>query len=722
VALTDVVSYSLPSHDPPLSGKSRSIMSNNETNRSAAHRQRLRLQSDVPQWMGYWLLLGMWWLLVGLAASPVGDKIWNRGKPYHDSLLVLFVLPALWWVWKRRAEFARRFIQAAEGPLLLLFLAGAAVSVAWANYGHLGDAVIVLLYIGLFVMIWAALVVGNPQWFQRLLFLAGIGLALSALFAMTSFRSLTSDTWQEQGRLVAFGSLDNPNLAAFAYGAALVWLMQSAVRKRLLQVLQLAAVLVLSVFIVMTFSRAAWLAIVVSQICMLLTVRHRHIKWRAMVALIGTVVALALGGWHYVEERGMSYRPQILHQAWDLIEAHPWGGLGMGSRYTIQLGDQVWLHSHNVFSHLAIILGVPGLLVWSALWLVVGWRGWRFRHIATGRCLLALWVYASVAFQFDAPDVLEKPSVEWLLGWLPIAISMGLAWRMHYAADAAKPSRVSLIVLTYNWPNALQQVLRSIAAQTRLPDEVIVADDGSTGATREVIEAMRSAFPVPLLHVWQEDLGFRAARARNEGIAASSGVYVVLIDGDMVLHPSFVADHLMLAARGHFLQGGRFKTTAQETARLLAGGRPIFAPWAAADFHVFDGIRRIYALRAPWLARWKANGRNGGRVMSCNMSFWRSDLLRVNGFDERMEGYGAEDRELAARLGNAGVRRRQVKWAALAAHLEHATRAQPDVDDMSLPNNRLFRATLTEHITRCECGIDRHPPPPVGAEAAHAIN
>ena len=83
-----------------------------------------------------------------------------------------------------------------------------------------------------------------------------------------------------------------------------------------------------------------------------------------------------------------------------------------------------------------------------------------------------------------------------------------------------------------------------------------------------------------------------------------------------------------------------------------------------------------------------------------------SDL--VNGFDERMEGYGAEDRELAARLGNAGVKRRQLKWAALALHLEHPSRAQPDVDDMSLPNNRLFRATVEQRITRCELGMDGH--------------
>jgi hypothetical protein len=107
----------------------------------------------------------------------------------------------------------------------------------------------------------------------------------------------------------------------------------------------------------------------------------------------------------------------------------------MGSRYTIQVGDQVWQHSHNIFSHTAIMLGLPAMLLWLAIWLIVGWRGWQFRHLAMGRCLLALWIYASVAWQFDAPELMQKPDVEWLLGWLPLSISMGLAWRMSDMAD-----------------------------------------------------------------------------------------------------------------------------------------------------------------------------------------------------------------------------------------------------------------------------------------------
>jgi len=268
--------------------------------------------------------------------------------------------------------------------------------------------------------------------------------------------------------------------------------------------------------------------------------------------------------------------------------------------------------------------------------------------------------------------------------------------------------KVSVVVITYNWPEALERVLEGLARQTELPYEVVVADDGSRPDTAALIARLAPTYPVPLRHQWQEDQGFRAARARNRGIAVSRGDYVILLDGDMLVHPRFIADHLMLAERGYFLQGGRLKATPEESQRLLAGGKPVFSPWVQANFDEFDGTRRLYAFRAPLLARWKARSRNGGRVMSCNMSFWRDDLLRVNGFDERMEGYGAEDRELAARLENTGLKRRALKWAALAEHLWHNSRSPPDVDDMDLPNNRLFMATRTDGITWCERGISQH--------------
>jgi len=274
---------------------------------------------------------------------------------------------------------------------------------------------------------------------------------------------------------------------------------------------------------------------------------------------------------------------------------------------------------------------------------------------------------------------------------------------------------ISLVVLTYNWPQALERVLESVAAQSRLPDEVIVADDGSREDTRALVARIARNFPCRIAHVWHEDLGFRAARARNLGIAAARGDYVILIDGDMLLHPQFIADHERLAVPGHALQGSRLNASESETQRLLAGGRARFSPLMPGRFPPHRAIRSLL------LARWKARSSSGGRIFSCNMSAWREDLLRLNGFDERFEGYGGEDQELAKRLRHAGIRRRQLKFAGLAIHLHHASRAPQDPNDMSLPNNRLLAETMATRAVRCARGIDAHvaelsdPPPDLRA-------
>ncbi|WP_266159495.1 glycosyltransferase family 2 protein [Dyella silvatica] len=277
-----------------------------------------------------------------------------------------------------------------------------------------------------------------------------------------------------------------------------------------------------------------------------------------------------------------------------------------------------------------------------------------------------------------------------------------------------KPSEasVSLMVSTYNWKAALALVLRSVATQSRLPDEVIVADDGSQEDTAALLRDIAQDFPVPLRHVWQPDEGFRLARSRNRGIAAARGDYLIQIDGDMVLHRHFVADHMRLARPGRFFQGTRIRTTEAETARLLAGGKPRFG-WFVDAYYRVEGDRSTYhfgrrhhTMRIPLLARLKA--RASGHPMGCNVGFWREDLLRVNGYDERMQGYGSEDLELDVRLLNAGLRRSQIKFAALTLHLEHRSVAPPDPSDPALPNNRLLFASRDEKRVRSEYGVDTH--------------
>ena len=270
--------------------------------------------------------------------------------------------------------------------------------------------------------------------------------------------------------------------------------------------------------------------------------------------------------------------------------------------------------------------------------------------------------------------------------------------------------RTSLIITTYNWKAALALCLRSVAAQRVLPDDVIVADDGSREDTARLIREFARDYPVPLRHAWQEDQGFRAARVRNLGIAASTGDYVIFVDGDMVLHPEFIADHHRLIRPGSFLLGGRLNASQAESARLLAGGAPRFSmrmPFAPRG--AGGELKRKHALRLPLLAAWKASRRKGGVAMSCNLGVWRCDLDTINGFDDAYEGWGREDDDLTLRLRHAGVERRLLRYAGLAIHLWHKTRWPDGIPpNQALPNDALLQRTRDTRAIRCVRGLDAH--------------
>ncbi|HEY0199529.1 MAG TPA: glycosyltransferase family 2 protein [Rhodanobacter sp.] len=259
--------------------------------------------------------------------------------------------------------------------------------------------------------------------------------------------------------------------------------------------------------------------------------------------------------------------------------------------------------------------------------------------------------------------------------------------------------RVSVAVITYNWPEALELVLKALARQATLPHEVIVTDDGSSPATRDLLERIAADYPVRLVHLWQPDDGARMSRARNRAIVAAQGDYVILLDGDMVCERHFLADHLVFARQGCFAQGSRVLTDAALTRRMLE--HPAWMP----GFFSWGIERRRHTLRLPWLAR--AYARPGTRrrgIKSCNMAFWREDLLRLNGFNEAMTGWGREDTELAARAFHAGLRRRDLRFSALAVHLFHRTRKHV----VGNPNDLILDDTRARQLVRCERGLDQH--------------
>lgn len=259
--------------------------------------------------------------------------------------------------------------------------------------------------------------------------------------------------------------------------------------------------------------------------------------------------------------------------------------------------------------------------------------------------------------------------------------------------------RISLIVTTCDRPDALALLLASVARQTESPLEVVVCDDGSGPATRAIVDHWRDRLLCDLRQVWQPRETRGMARLRNLGIATAAGEYVVTLEGDLVLDANFVADHATAARLGQWVQGVHARLSPSATAGLLASGRSESLGWrhgASGGWH---------AIRSPWLAR--CAGQHEPRATqldTCNQAYWRADLVRANGFDERFGGGDAEAREMAARLGHAGLESVYLRHLAVAWQLASSSSGPPPRDD----DERLLAETLRTRSTRAPVGLDVH--------------
>jgi glycosyltransferase involved in cell wall biosynthesis len=245
---------------------------------------------------------------------------------------------------------------------------------------------------------------------------------------------------------------------------------------------------------------------------------------------------------------------------------------------------------------------------------------------------------------------------------------------------------ISVIVTTYNRMDALDAVLRGLARQSDRGFEVVIADDGSQPAARDVLPAAAAGCDLSLKHVWHQDRGFRAGEIRNRAILVSSGCYCVFLDGDCIPRPDFIAIHRRLAEEGWFVSGNRVLLSRELTARVLAEqAEP--EHWRLGGWLGLRWQRSINRL-APLLPlplgplrRLRPTAWRGAR--SCNLAVWRSDLDRVDGFDATYSGWGLEDSDLLIRLLHAGVRRKDGNFATGVIHLWH-----PESDRSHLPENQ----------------------------------
>lgn len=261
----------------------------------------------------------------------------------------------------------------------------------------------------------------------------------------------------------------------------------------------------------------------------------------------------------------------------------------------------------------------------------------------------------------------------------------------------------SLIISTYNWLPALELCLESIMLQSVLPDEIIIADDGSGKDTTDFIARFSAQSKVPVQHVWQPDEGFQLARIRNKAIAVAEYEYIIQIDGDLILHKDFIKDHLNFQRKGYFTTGSRMLLSPKTTEALFDKKSIDLKKNSKENKNYFNSLR-IPFLQDFFSQRYKNKGRHKYYVKGCNMAFWKIDLLKVNGYNEDFSGWGREDSEIAIRLINAGVNKRFLKFGGVCYHLYHKEASR----ELEERNIRLMNDAIDNKIIRASNGISRY--------------
>ena len=239
---------------------------------------------------------------------------------------------------------------------------------------------------------------------------------------------------------------------------------------------------------------------------------------------------------------------------------------------------------------------------------------------------------------------------------------------------------ISILLATYNWPQALKLCLESLETQSDRDFEIIIADDGSTDSTKEVINTFQAQSSISITHLWQEDQGFRKTKILNQAIEHARGDYLVFLDGDCIVQPDFVAQHRALSQKGFLVTGSRVLLNEQLTQELITSGH-----W---DYNIFKSKLLKYRLTNQINKYWPLKMKLGNgywreykkfvwrRIKGCNMACWKADAKAIDGFDETMTGWGHEDADFVFRLQHDKIKRKSGSWATEVLHLFHKIQDQ----------------------------------------------
>lgn len=263
--------------------------------------------------------------------------------------------------------------------------------------------------------------------------------------------------------------------------------------------------------------------------------------------------------------------------------------------------------------------------------------------------------------------------------------------------------KASVIISVYKNIETLRIVLDSLRYQTEKDFEIIISEDGNSEIMAKFVENYE--WFCQYQHLSQEDLGWRKNRALNRAILSAKSEWLIFLDGDCFVHPHFVEMHLKFASSDRLLLGKRVALSLELSQKMLKGtvkvnrfNREI---WKRLIIklgcrHTDEGVYIPFCLDRPL--------RSVRHLIGCNMSFSKSAIIAINGFDEDyiLPAVG-EDADIAWRLCANGCKMVSVRNRAIVYHLYH----KPNWSDRT-ENLKIMNRNRQNNQFVCKNGINLH--------------
>jgi O-antigen ligase len=376
-------------------------------------------------------------LPVGWVVTLTG-MFWLRSHwQYHRVFEWTLILPCL-LVFCFCTKSVLSLIRSRIFVAFLAFSCYMLATIMWSeNQEDIFWPIIKCVLVFMFLLSAGLLVTKNDERLVKILALSGIVATVSAVFSLCFF------TYESRfsgyiGRLPGYGVLSNPLLTAHVYGAfACYWLARlvapASTEKRISPLLPLCCLSILALLLIATGSRTPFLALGLALIWLLLTTAKLRVVLIGLLATVLLVLVQYVLTEHILTEhvwQGFSYRPKIWSLALQQIAEKPWFGYGFTSPTIISGADLPFpmVHPHNVLLLVAYQGGLVGLILWGAIYVYSLHFAWQKRQNNLVLIASTWLVYGLGAGLTDSPHIMPRPNEVWFLLWIPLALLLAASW------------------------------------------------------------------------------------------------------------------------------------------------------------------------------------------------------------------------------------------------------------------------------------------------------